>query len=50
VTFPISTDIFQYISVKFEAQGIGYAEIDSYTYRDIRDKGKRSLPIKIAAS
>jgi hypothetical protein len=50
VTFPIHTDVFQYVSVKFEAQGIGYAEIDSYTYRDIRDKGRRSLPTKIASS
>lgn len=46
VTFPIHTDRFHNISVMFVARGIGWAEIDSYTYKDIRDKGSRSLPIK----
>lgn len=46
VTFPIHTDRFQYVSVRFEAQGIGYAAINSYTYKDNRDKGRRSLPVK----
>lgn len=46
VTFPIHTDIFQYVSTRFEAQGLGYAAINSYTFKDIRDKGTRSLPIK----
>lgn len=46
VTFPIHTDIFQYISARFEAQEIGHAAINSYVYKDIRDKGTRSLPIK----
>jgi hypothetical protein len=46
VTFPIHTDIFQYISARFEATAIGYAAINAYTYNDIRDKGTRSLPVK----
>jgi hypothetical protein len=46
VTFPIHTDIFQYISARFEAKEIGYAAINAYTYKDIRDKGARSLPTK----
>jgi hypothetical protein len=46
VTFPIHTDIFQYISARFEATDIGFAAINSYIYKDIRDKGQRSLPIK----
>ena len=46
VTFPVHSDRFQYISARFEALRIGYAAINSYTYRDIRDKGRRSLPIK----
>src|ERR1043166_7363716 len=37
VTFEVHSDRFQYISARFEATGIGYAEIDSYTYKDIRD-------------
>jgi hypothetical protein len=46
VTFPIHTDRFQYISTRFKATGIGYAAVNSYMYKDIRDKGSRSLPIK----
>jgi hypothetical protein len=46
VTFPIHTDIFQHISARFEALGIGHAAINSYTYKDARDKGRRSLPVK----
>jgi hypothetical protein len=48
VTFEIHTDRFQNISSRFEALDIGYAEIDSYTYKDIRDKGARSLPTRTA--
>lgn len=46
VTFPIHTDKFQHISSRFQALNIGHAEIDSYTYKDIRDKGRRSLATK----
>jgi hypothetical protein len=43
VTFKVYTAIFQYISARFEAQAIGYTEIDSYKYKDNRDKGARAL-------
>lgn len=46
MTFPIHTDIFQNVSARFEALDIGYAAINSYTYKDICDKGSRSLPVK----
>jgi hypothetical protein len=46
VTFPIHTDTFQHISARFQAVGIGHAAINSYTYKDVRDKGSRSLPVK----
>jgi hypothetical protein len=46
VTFPIHTDRFRYISTKFKAAGIEHAAINSYCYRDIGDKGRRSLPVK----
>lgn len=46
VTFEIHTDIFQHISVRFEATAIGHAAIDSYTYKDVRDKGRKSLATK----
>jgi hypothetical protein len=45
-TFPIHTDTFQHVSARFVALGIGHAAINSYTYKDIRDKGAKSLPIK----
>jgi hypothetical protein len=48
VTFPIHTDIFMHISARFEATDIGYAAINSYCYKDLRDKGARSLPTKTA--
>jgi hypothetical protein len=46
VTFPIHTDRYQYISTRFKATGLGYAAINSYVYKDNRDKGTRSLPTK----
>jgi hypothetical protein len=46
VTFEVHTDIYQHISARFEAQEIGHAAINSYTYKDNRDKGRRSLPVK----
>ena len=49
VTFPIHTDRFQHVSTRFQATGIGSAAVNSFTYKDIRDKGRRSLPIKTVA-
>jgi hypothetical protein len=46
VDFPIHTDKFGHISARFQAANIGHAAINSYTYKDIRDKGRRSLPVK----
>jgi hypothetical protein len=46
VTFHIHTARFQFISTRFQATGIGHAAINSYEFKDIRDKGRRSLPIK----
>ena len=37
VTFPIHTDRFQHITTRFHATGIGYAAINSFMYKDIRD-------------
>ena len=37
---------FQHVSARFEALAIGHAAINSYTYKDVRDKGTRSLPTK----
>lgn len=45
VDFQINSDKFETVRVKYEAQGIGFAEIDEYWYRDIRDKGQKRLPV-----
>jgi hypothetical protein len=44
IDFPINTDRFRYIRVKVEAQGVGYVSINSFTFKDIRDKGRKDLP------
>lgn len=46
ITFPIHTDRFQRASVRFEALEVGYVSVNSYEYKDIRDKGRHSLPTK----
>ena len=46
--FPIHTDKFQYIQVKVEALDIGYVEVDSILFKDIRSKGRKSPPTKTA--
>jgi hypothetical protein len=46
VTFEVHTDVYQRIAARFQALGIGHAQIDAYLYKDNRDKGSRSLPTK----
>lgn len=46
VDFPVHSDKFETVSVKFEALGIGYTQINSYTYKDIRDKGRKVSPAR----
>lgn len=42
--FPVGSDIFERVAVKFVATGIGYVEIDSYAFKDIRFKSRRGIP------
>lgn len=44
VDFKINSDRFIDARVKFVAQDVGYASINSFTFKDIRDKGKHNLP------
>lgn len=44
VDFPLHSDKFETVRIKFEALGIGHAQVNEYTYKDIRDKGKKVLP------
>lgn len=46
--FPIASDLFEYVQVKFVATGIGYLEVDQYTFKDIRAKGRHLLPTQTA--
>lgn len=44
VDFPINSDRFVHVRIKVEAQGIGYVSINSFTFKDVRDKGRKNLP------
>ena len=46
ITFAIHTDRFQHVSTRLQATGFGYAAVDSFTHKDIRDKGRSSRPAK----
>lgn len=41
--FKINTDKFTNISVQVKALGIGYVSINSFTFKDIRDKGRKLI-------
>lgn len=43
VDFPLLSERFQYIRVKFVCPGIGYASIGQIVFKDIRDKGRKNL-------
>lgn len=47
VEFHINTDIYEYCRVKFEATDVGYAQINEYSIKDLRYKGRKSLPNKV---
>lgn len=44
IDFPVNSDKFEYVQIKVEALGIGYLQIDSIKFRDIRDKGIKKTP------
>ncbi len=46
VDFPINTDKFIRIRVKVEALGVGYVSFNPPTFKDIRDKGRKNLPVR----
>lgn len=46
VDFPINSDRFVHVRVKIEALGVGYVSVHSMTFKDIRDKGRKNLPIR----
>jgi len=43
VDFAINSDRFLHTRVRVEALGIGYVSVNSFTWKDIRDKGRKNL-------
>ncbi len=50
VEFIVNADTFEYVQPQFEATGIGYVQIDNFTFKDNRFKGRRVLPTRTANS
>jgi hypothetical protein len=46
VDFPINSDRFVHVRVKVEAVEIGFVSVNSITFKDIRDKGRKNLPVR----
>lgn len=46
VDFPINSDRFINVRVKFVATEVGHAQVNSITFKDIRDKGRKNLPTR----
>ena len=46
ISFPINSDRFVDVRIKVEAVGIGFAQINSFRFHDIRDKGVHNLPTR----
>jgi hypothetical protein len=44
VDFPVNSDKFTDIRIRIEALGIGYVSVDNFTFKDIRNKGKKMIP------
>lgn len=45
VEFSIASDQFEYVQVQFQANNIGYCQIDEFAFKDCRYKGRRILPV-----
>lgn len=46
VDFKLNSDRFTHITVRLKATGVGYVSVNSITFKDIRDKGRKNLPIR----
>ncbi len=45
VDFPVHSDRFTTVRVKFVATDVGAVQVNEYTYKDIRDKGRKLNPV-----
>lgn len=48
IDFPINSDRFINVQVTFECLEVGYGAVNSFTFKDIRDKGRKNLPTRTA--
>lgn len=46
VDFPINSDRFVNVRIRIEALGIGWISVNSFTFKDIRNKGRKNLPVR----
>jgi hypothetical protein len=46
VDFPINSDRFVDVRIKIEAEGIGFVQVNSFTFKDIRQKSRKNLPVR----
>jgi len=46
IDFPINSDRFIDVQVKIEAVGIGFVQVNEFTFKDIRSKGRKNLPTR----
>lgn len=44
VDFPVNSDKFEFVRIKVVANAIGYVEIDTLRFREVRDKGIKKMP------
>lgn len=44
IDIPVHTDLFEYISTQLNALNVGFAQIDSLSYKDVRWKQRSILP------
>jgi hypothetical protein len=44
VDFPINSDRFVDVQIKLIATKVGYVQVNSLTFKDIRDKGRKHIP------
>jgi hypothetical protein len=46
IDFALNSDRFINVRIRIEAIGVGYVAVNSFSFKDIRDKGRRNLPTR----
>lgn len=46
IDFALNSDRFVHVTVRLRAIGVGYVSVNSITFKDIRDKGRKNLPAR----